>query len=118
MTRSLPPKRRSKPRRGRVRDFAYLVFLHDLPCLLSGRGDTQCAGYLTCHHVRFCGSMRDDFRTVPLCCAHHIEGCGNDSIERLGRRKWEEKFGIDLEAAIVNYNAAYELQKSREFQHV
>ncbi|HLG97104.1 MAG TPA: hypothetical protein VKX49_12395 [Bryobacteraceae bacterium] len=35
-----------------------------------------------------------DFRTVPLCLKHHRTG--NDSLHKLGRRRFEERFGVDL----------------------
>lgn len=69
---------------------------------MHGRGG--CAGVRTVHHIREYGSARDDYRTVTLCAAHHIKGCGPNAVHELGRRGWQAKFGIDFDAEIERYN--------------
>lgn len=98
---------RSKPRRGRQVSREYLDFIHAHRCLLAGRLDTTCSGNLNAHHVKTGpGHLKQDFRAVPLCEAHHLHGFGPDSIER-GRKRWETKFGIDLERVIETLNREF-----------
>ena len=58
--------------------------------------------------MRF-GEPKDDRRTVPLPEAWHMIGCGSRSaVEALGKEEFERRYGVDLEAAIVQYNERYE----------
>lgn len=65
-------------------------------------------GPVTVHHVREYGSPKDDRRTIPLCKTHHLHDFGPFSIERLGKKKFQAFWKIDLEVLIVWYNARYE----------
>jgi hypothetical protein len=47
-------------------------------------------------------------RIVVLCEAHHLHDFGMDSIERLGKKNFQERFGIDLELVIERLNRKYE----------
>ncbi len=67
----------------------------------------------TVHHVRFCGSPKDDRRTLPLAPEYHLHDFGMESIERLGKAKFEALHGVDLEASIVAYNKLYERQQRK-----
>jgi hypothetical protein len=96
-------KRRVRPRRGRVVDRDYLSFMATQPCLVSGSRN------VTLHHVRFCGSPKDDRRVVPLAPEYHLIQHGPyTSIEALGKAKFQERYGVDLEAAIRRYNSEYD----------
>jgi hypothetical protein len=100
-----PPKRRrpGPPRRGRVVDEKYMEWLATQPPLVSGPGP------LTIHHVRRFGEAKNDRRTVPLAASRHLIQHGpRFSIEVLGKAKFEARYGVDLEAAIVRYNQQYE----------
>lgn len=67
---------------------------------------------VTVHHVRRHGEPKNDRRTVPLLAHYHLIGIGGkDSIEYLGKQKFEEKYGVDLEASIVKLNEQYEKEK-------
>jgi len=100
--RGAPPRRkRSRARRGRVRDKAYLGWMAAQFCLVSGRRG------VTVHHVRRHGEPKNDRRTVPLMAEFHMYEFGRYSVERLGKERFEEYHGVDLEAAIVKYNARY-----------
>ena len=67
---------------------------------------------VTVHHVRQYGSPKNDRRTVPLLPEYHLIQWGpKTSIEALGKKKFQEKYGVDLEAAIVAYNERYEQEK-------
>ena len=101
MTRSPIKPRRSKPRRGRIVDTKYLAWMAAQPCLISGRRATV-------HHVRFCGSPKDDRRTLPLAPEYHMIQQGpRTSIEALGKAKFERRYKVNIEAAIVAYNTRY-----------
>lgn len=107
LTRYTPVKRKrsGSPRRGRIRDKAYLEFIASLPCLVSGRRP------VTVHHVRRFGEQKSDRRTVPLLAEFHMHAFGPYSIERMGKPAFEQMFGVDLEAAICRYNAEYEARR-------
>ena len=72
-------KRRSKPRRGRVIDRAFMAWVHEnFGCLVAFAGG--CGGSLTWHHLRDHGSQKDDTWGLFLCfCHHEIQG-GSESI--------------------------------------
>ena len=113
-------KIRTKPRRGRVVDADYMewVRLNHL-CLLWDRTDTQCSGLRTLHHVRRHGEPKNDRRVVLLCQAHHLYDFGPDAIERLGKKRWQDKFHIDLEFEIERSNRDYrELQCYRYWRGI
>lgn len=102
-------KHRSKPRRGEVRDKEYLDWLHLQQCLIFEKHGHVCSGRLTVHHVRFCGSPRDDRRALPLCEGAHLHDFGKDSIEH-GKAQFEERFGVSIEGSIAELNAQYEFE--------
>jgi hypothetical protein len=102
MLRTPLKRRRSKPRKGRTRDLAYMAWCAKQPCLVSGRFG------VTLHHVRSFGSGRDDRRVVPLMAEFHLIQHGKLSIEGLGKQEFERRFEIDLEAEIIRLNALFE----------
>ena len=62
-----------------------------LPCVVCGR-----AGPYDAHHVIHdrLTVPRDDFRTIPLCKAHHQDG--PDAIHN-GKTTWAERYGMDFD---------------------
>lgn len=99
-------KRRSRPRRGRVVDKAYLAWMATQPCMVTGEMP------VTIHHVRRFGSPKDDHRTVPLVARLHMlthEVPGQPCVER-GKKVFEAFYNVDLEAAIVVYLTLYQQQ--------
>lgn len=83
---------------------AYMAWISSLPCCVTGKRP------VTVHHVRRFGSARDDFRTVPLIASLHMRGCekpGLPCVER-GKRVFEDRWNIDLEATILRLRAKYE----------
>jgi hypothetical protein len=102
-------KRRSKLRRGRVVDVPYLRWMHTHGCLVEGKR-SPCIGTITVHHFREFGNPKNDRRTLTLCQGHHQEAFGPDSIERLGKAKWQAKFGINIQLEIARYNEAYVIE--------
>lgn len=102
-------RRRSKPRRGEVHDPAFVAWMHLQGCLIEGKGGHVCSGPITFHHVRFCGSPKDDHRGLALCQGGHLHDFGADSIEH-GKAQFEETFGICIEDCIQEYFAQYQLE--------
>lgn len=100
-------RKRSTARIDRLIDRAFIGWIHGQPCLIEGKAGHECKGRITAHHVREYGNTRSDRRTLALCQAAHMHDFGPDSIERLGKQKWQEKFGVDIQNAIRDYNAAY-----------
>lgn len=101
------PKRRSKPRRGRVYDPDFMAFCHaTFGCQVTYSGG--CNGPNTFHHVKAGpGWPKDDTRGLMLCFNHHeAQGLPN-SIENLGKRKFETMHGIDVEERIAQNQREY-----------
>lgn len=104
-------KRLGPPRRGRRVNLPYMAFTRALGCVLSGKH--TCSGPTQFHHVRLCGSPKDDERGIGLCPAGHLWDAGEFSIERLGKVGWQEYWGVDLEAEIVRIQRLWEISKGR-----
>lgn len=95
---------RSATRKKTYKDPDFLAWMASLPCMVTGERP------VTVHHVRFCGSARDDRRTVPLVARLHMrtdEKPGFPCVER-GKKIFEQYWKTDLEEAIKKYNAKYE----------
>ena len=92
-----------------ARDRGYLSWMASQPCCVTGEWPA------TTHHVRFCGSPKNDRRTIRLVARLQMlthEKPGRPCIERLGKAKFEARYGINIEALIASYNLAYkELQE-------
>ncbi len=93
-------RKRTKPRRGRVIDKAYLAWIAAQGCCISGRPATV-------HHVRQFGSPRDDTRTIPLAPEFHLIQCGRYSIEALGKKNFEAHHDVDIEALVLHYRSMF-----------
>jgi hypothetical protein len=87
-------------------DPKYVAWVAAQGCMISGRPATV-------HHVRLCGGRRDDYRILPLAPEYHLIQHGKESIENLGKRGFEARFGIDLEAEIVKYRERYAAKLTR-----
>lgn len=101
---------RSATRKGTHKDPAYREWIASLPCMVTGERPA------TVHHVRFCGSARDDRRTVPLVARLHMrthEKPGFPCVER-GKKIFEAFWGKDLENAIRWYNFTYERKYGKQ----
>lgn len=99
-------KRPGKPRRGRVVDKDYLEWMGETQsCLVSGRRP------VTLHHVREFGSPKNDRRTVPLIAELHLYEAGMQSVERLGKAKFQRIHKVNFEVSISEYNRQYKAEK-------
>ena len=91
------------------KDKKYRAWIASQPCMITGESP------VTVHHVRFCGSPRDDRRTVPLVARLHMrthERPGEPCVER-GKKIFEAFWGGSLETAIMKYNAMYEFEQDQ-----
>lgn len=93
--------RRSKPRRGRVRNAAYLGWIRTLPCLVCSSWPVEAAHT----GARGFGMKADDVTAIPLCSEHHRTGRTAHHV--LGRRFWDAH-EIDRDEVIADLNARYE----------
>jgi len=100
--------RRAKPRKGRVYDQNYLDWIHTQPSIVPTHAPecwrTVCS--MTAHHVREYGSPKDDTATVPLFACHHMHAFGHATMEH-GKRAFEERHNLSLEAEIARLRALY-----------
>ena len=74
MKRTRMPQRRATPRRSeRVRNPAFLAFVHELPCAAIGLPGHVCAGRIEADHAgdRPIGRKADDDTCIALCSLAH-----------------------------------------------
>jgi hypothetical protein len=91
------------------------------PCLVAGkRQSSPCGGVLTVHHVRSMVNPdgttertgKIDRRTIALCELHHLHGKGPHAIHVMtAPGRWEKFFGVEIEAAIKNYQGMWEAEQ-------
>ena len=87
-----------------ARDKKFLAWMATQPCCVTGEFPA------TTHHVRFCGSPKDDRRTIRLIGPLHLltaETPGRPCIERIGKAAFEKRYGISIEAEIAALNRRY-----------
>jgi hypothetical protein len=101
MKRTPVRKRRPGVRRGRIVDKDYLAWMHTQRGVVLG-GKTH-----SVHHVRLCGSPKDDRRTLSMEYGYHQLYEGPNSIEALGKAKWQLLHMVNIEASIGWYQAKY-----------
>lgn len=141
MIRTPLRKKRATPRRGRLRDPQYLAWIREQPCYLccyltfkahaltealAGIGGILASELFPksimparqespteAAHIgtRGLGQKCSDRETLPLCGVEHHR-IGAYSHHKLGKR-FAEFHGIDIGAAVAQYNEAYERSKQR-----
>lgn len=95
------PRRQNSGRQHDGKRFPkHLRWLRRLPCLIEGKAGHVCEGPIQTHHANEgSGGMSlkcPDFECVPLCFVAH------DLVHK-GKRTFEAKFGVTLEAAGLEY---------------
>lgn len=88
-------------------DLDFMRFAREAGCIIEFKH--ICRGAMTFHHVRTCGSPKDDRNGVGLCASAHLWDVGNQSIERLGKEKWQVFWDVDLETEISKLNRNFEI---------
>lgn len=76
-----------------VKDPKYLAWIRSLPCAICGRKSE--AAHTGCRGL---SQKASDRRAVPFCSLHHAE------YHRIGRRRFERTYRLDIEALIVKLN--------------
>jgi hypothetical protein len=83
-----------------------MEWLHTQPCCITGsRREPGLGGHLTVHHVRFCGSPKDDTRAIPLLAYLHqlsFKRKGIVCIEE-GKEEFERAHGV-LIGDLIRYH--------------
>ncbi len=98
----------AQPKPVRRRDEKYLAWIRKQKCCVSHLQSPP-SDPIEAHHVRKeghggMGTKPDDSRAVPLCTYLHR------LYHDWGRKKFEETYGIDLEAEIIKLNKEYARQ--------
>lgn len=119
LTRRAIPKRRTNPRRGRVKDREYLGWIASQPCCVPTCKSKhlhkwqEVAGSRTeAAHVGARGLAQkcSDRETIPLCAWHHRTG--DHSHHVLGKKFWDEH-GLDRDRLIEEFNARFQQEKEQ-----
>lgn len=108
-------QRLEKPRR--VRDSDRLAWVRLQPCILAGLTAAtgfrmhECLGPVEASHIREeghggMGTKPSDFDTLPKC------QWGHNRYHKMGRRAFEQFYGIDLDALLLAYNKRYAAETS------
>ena len=109
MTRRTPvKKRRSKPRRGPLRDPEYRKWLKYEYCAIGeAYGSEGCTGVTDPAHTENngMGSKGPDSSCIPLCRRHHRE-------YDAGRAAFEKKYGLDMKAIAAQLWSQYQQGKA------
>src|ERR1700744_4680774 len=101
-------KKRGEPRKGRFVDIPRLKWATTQVCCVTGRFPA------TTHHVRAFGGSKDDTSIIRLVRELHLHEAGMESIERLGKSKFEARWGIDIEAEIRKLASRYALAQKED----
>lgn len=81
-------------------DEKYLQFIRDHGCIVP-----KCwARHSHAHHVVSRGAGRNDYLTVPVCPGHDT---GPKGVHMLGRKRFQEKYSVDFNEAIVTLMSEY-----------
>lgn len=107
MKRSPINKRRpGPPRRGRVIARDFMRYVRSRGCLLASKH--ACRGPVTFHHIRKFGGSKDDSHGIALCLNGHLQGFSLQSIEAMGKEKFQAHWGVDIESEALKNREAWE----------
>lgn len=93
------------PKPTRVRDKAYLVFVRQRPCCVSG-----CNRQSDPHHVVTRARGGADYTAAPLCRVHHREA------HDLGQRTFEQRHRLSLWRVVAETLAAFIVARMEDEQ--
>lgn len=91
-------RRARRKKNAGVKDPAYLSWLHDQPCLVTG-----CLWPVEAHHER--AISRDDAMAVPLCRAHHRGPQGRHGLRSIDL--FQARYGFSLLARALELRGRY-----------
>ncbi|WP_407160906.1 DUF968 domain-containing protein [Aeromonas caviae] len=92
-----------KPKRQRWECAAYLAFVRQLPCVVTGQREGIEAHHVVGHGMSVMGSKAHDLMVFPLAHQPHME------LHRIGWKAWEAKHGSQLEHVINTLELACSL---------
>ncbi|MFM4808564.1 DUF968 domain-containing protein [Aeromonas hydrophila] len=92
-----------KPKRQRWECSAYLAFVRQLPCVLTGRREGVEAHHVVGHGMSVMGSKAHDLMVFPLAHQPHME------LHQVGWKAWEAKHGSQLQHVINTLELACSL---------
>ena len=101
-------KRRSKPRRGPLRDKGYRDWLRGrFICMADRNGWRDCSGVMDPAHTENngMGSKGPDSSCVPLCRTHHRE-------YDAGRKAFEKKYKVNMKLIAAQKWAEYQRERA------
>jgi hypothetical protein len=116
LRRGLPPKRRTRARKKRVRERRgpdrspdYLAWIRTLGCVVcsrvSGESTVIEAAHTNAVGPKGMSQKTSDFSAIPLCAAHHRESL--DSYHRLGEQRFAREHQFDLPQLVATLNHLY-----------
>ena len=73
----------------------HMARVRDLGCIVC-RNEGYGYSPTSIHHIRPYGSKTDHYKVIGLCPTHHQHG-GLGVALHAGQKRWEEKFGTELE---------------------
>lgn len=103
---------RSATRKKLGKDSARIEWLAQQPCWITGRRP------VTIHHVRFCGSLRDDNITLPLIAELHMLTAarpGYPCIEN-GKKVFEEFYHVSIDDGVRKYQDLWAIEQHNFIQ--
>lgn len=94
------------PKPHTYRDDDYLAWLRTLPCIVPKCKKPSEASHTGDHGY---GIKAMDYQAVPMCHDHHI--ASNSSWHGLGRERFEEMYGLDVDKIVIGLLARYIQEK-------
>lgn len=92
-----------KPKRQRWECAAYLAFVRQLPCVVTGQREGVEAHHVVGHGMSVMGSKAHDLMVFPLAHQPHME------LHRIGWKSWEAQHGSQLQYVINTLELACSL---------
>lgn len=89
-----------RPKMKRWESAAYLAFVRQLPCVVTGQTEGIEAHHIVGHGLSVMGSKAHDHLTFPLCHDAHME------LHNKGWQQWEQAHGSQLEHVVMTLNKA------------
>ena len=108
MKRSAPPRKRAKPRKGRIYDRNRMAWAAQNPCQITGEFPA------TTHHVREMGSPKDDTRIIRLAARLHMKTHAKAGVPCIedGKEIFEKFHGVRIKQLIEDLQWDYETAKA------
>lgn len=107
-TTQVRKKRPGPARRGRIVDKPRLEWAATQPCQITGEFPA------TTHHVRFCGSPKDDTRIIRLVARLHMAThAGFRCCIEDGKQIFEETYECNIEDLISQLQARYKQEQGK-----